>query len=552
MKIVNANVLGSHMDKLEKWAEKISRLAFHELHSPDELFWLFITTPEPRKIVDGVVILGEKSVWESGIETESGRQMFKMVSDGHSMMCALGGIWDGEKWHKELVGDKIKRLMGECLKSRLEERWGCSYGEAVMREEAGRVGKMTYRCEKGHHFNRFGKISLTCCNKAIHEIDVWVEGAIGVKQSGGGDMTGGGGLESKVKIGIGKHVSYPSCGKESEELVEINALYMEGLIPSPTYYELVRRSLNVLDATDKEIDKAFTGGKRKMGVRREVEWKPEDLLDENGERNQKAVAELKIGAGKHGENAGKAIGAVGWQGRLRSKQSKMRASVDGKLKGVRVNGMRTEQPDDWSQDGWFQVLVDGKPLEKAQSIKDVIGVLVAEGEIPDWKNCGEEMITILLEEFGMLCQNRGANEYEINRLKALVMEPPRTPKQVLLTLALAMSIRKQTRTLLRGKGVKQLPKELRVDLVGGHGRVDLMLWKKTEFKDAEKPAGAMGEALWEAIVAQVKCGQEPLIAVPETTASRAKAAVADDAADRAKWLEDMKSNPVWRDMGQAG
>lgn len=549
MKMMNVKVLNGDMAKLENWFEKISRFGFHEIHDADGLFWLFATTPEPRKVIDGVVFPGEKSVWESGYEDEGGRHSFPMVENGHQMMVALGGIWDGSKWHRELVGDKIKRLMAECLRSRLEERYGCSYGEALMREEASWKSHVKYGCDKGHHYARFGKISLTCCNMTTHTIPIWVEGSCGVKRSSDGDMTGGGGLSGSIKIGIGMHVSYPPCGKESEELVQINALYMEGLMSSKNYYELVRRCLGV-DATDKEIDLAFTGGKRKMGIRRETEWKPEDLLGEDGERDAKRVGELKIGSGMHGPDAGKKIGAVGYEGRLRSKQSKIRSNVDGKLKGIRVNGMRTGVADDWSADGWFQVWVDGNPLEKAQSVKDVIGVLVAEGEIPDWKSCGNDMVEMLLEEFGGLCQSRGANEYEINRLKALVMEPPTSPKTVLLTLALAMNVRNQSRSLLRKAGVKKLPKELRVDLVGGNGRVDIGLWKKTEFKEAKKPQTLMGEALWGAIVAQVNAGEEPLVAVPETTASRAKAAVAEDAADRAKWLEDMKSNEVWVKLGR--
>lgn len=540
MKMLNAKVLvGVESSVLENWAEKVARLGFHEIHDADGLFWLFATTPEPRSVRDGKIRVGKKSVWNA--------HGYGKAKDGHGMMVRLGGMWDGKKWHRELIGDKITKLMGECLKSRLEERYQCSYGEALMREEKSWKSHVKYGCENGHNFSRFGKVSVTCTNMTTMVTPIWVEKGIG-SGSHGGDMAGGETIREVVKIGIGMHVSYPSCGKGSPGLIKLNTMAADGKVPKELYYDLVRRILGVEDATEKEINRAMMGSDRRMGLRVVKEWKPEDLLDANGVKDANRVRELKIGGKSHeveddGTATRTAKGIVGTrqhQGRLRSKQSKARADVDGKLKGVRVNGMRTELPADWSQDAWFQVWVDGKPLVKAQSCKDVIGVLLAEGEIPDWAECGMDMLELLLEEFRELSRARKATEYEVSRLKALIMEPPSKPVEVLLMLGLAMDVRQQTRVALRKSGVKKLPKELKVDLVGGEGRVDIGLWKKMEFAEV-KPEPMLGEALWKAIVAQVEAGKEPVVAVPETTASRSRAMIAEDAEERAEFMAKFKA-----------
>jgi len=424
MNLINVNVLeiavNMHHEKVMKFLEKLESGRFQDIHDPDELFWLFHCTPSSNP---------ELSILEMGLDGKGWT-----AKSGHDMLIQLGGVWEtrgksGHKWNMTMVGDKIKRLKHEALKSILCAKWsGSSPYEAFMREENSWKTIIGRCCSKAHLYQRFGKISVTCCNSKRMTRSVWVEESFGIKEVGG-DMTGCS-IQRSIKTGIAQQVTYSPCGHISEDLVEFNGLLGIGEM----WYDGVRAILGVLDATDKEINAAFMGGNfRKMGIRRIKEWKPEDLLGISGLRDEKLVKELKIGNEKLKKS---------YMGRLRSKQSKMRVMKEGSLKGIRLNGMRTELPVDYGQQCWFQAWVDHKKVLKALNAEEVISLLLEYGEIPQWKYCREDVEELLCEQVAQLLELNGKRSDSVVELVGRLMSEDMKPKQIILMLGLAMSVSK--------------------------------------------------------------------------------------------------------------
>lgn len=488
---------------VERFVKTCEKGAFNELHSPVE-YWLAWR---------GVEGLNEKVV-NYGIGWDAADGMKEFMDKAGITVESV--IRDGE-----VVGTKVRWENGlrELLQHWMLELWlQGRHGSRIFNVNAGLeerswTWQVSRNC-KTHRYDGLHGISCECVNLVEMSSKKWVMADVGTRRSQGGDMAGGVTQRQLLCTGVADAVTYTKCGVEDPGFVIVNAACEAGIIDWNHWHSLL--NLQVMESTKRyanfthrEWVKAFTGGKRKMGVRIQREWKPEDLLTENGSRDSRLVRELKLGKGTHDESekAKRAVGTYQSQGRLRSKSQKLRANVDGKLKGVRVNGSRTESPVDYSMEGWFEVEVNGVVKPEPHTIKDVLAELLSAGEIVAWKETGAEAIALLIEEYKALFTatgDIGLVQARLKEVERMIIRDVFTPKDVLLILALAMKAREVANRMLRERKVKAKTKPLRLDLMGGDGTVVIGLWKQREFKEPTDSKGVLGDELWKKLCEEVE------------------------------------------------
>ena len=516
MKMVNVSVLrGIDSTRLEEWYGKVMELDF-SFHHREEVWWLLATTPSLVEIrnEDGELTgwkAGEISVLEEGVVGDRGWIYQYPVSTWKDWWNEMGGSAMRKSIHAQIVMFKAK-----CLTNRLVLKWDCSVVQAQLMEEQSWKVVFGDHCLNGHSYHSFQGVSVTCTNQISRTTKRWMEGGIAeVGQLVNLDMTSGASQGRKVKIGVCEEVTKVPCGMMSEELVMADVALFDGTLDPDVWFMVAKLVLKNHIMTRKELEAAYMGGKkfRKMGIRKQVEWKPEDLLNEDGTTNVKMSNELQHGNGLDmtvdGTHATtevrKALGEHGYMGRLRSKQSKMRALSDGSLKGVRVNGMRTEQPKDYSTDGWFAMWVDGKRLDAALSTQDALRELMMVGEIPDWSDAAELAVECFSSEMEELFELTLDTRY-CDTMEQMAANLPDSPKKVLLLFALCMALRNQCNQIKKAKGLP-MKRAFRVDLTG-NDRVEIRLWKKMKTEDlpvvkGKRPTGELGSKLWDALLAEV-------------------------------------------------
>lgn len=537
---------------LESFNEKFSRLEFH-LMNHDELYILGCVTEVDVKM-NGMKV-GEQTLLESlGYKATSGEELYremggivdckdvvirfwklkdkenkigaglKMVKEMVERLEGRQNLTEDEQWNLEngkltlvkhgweeviscekvvsrngsLLGDQRKMLCGTALKvwcgglhgmEELEKSWVTEVGES---------------CSKGHSHVLFGKFSLTCTNAKKVVVKKWVEEPIGIRRSDG-DMTGGAGAVTVVRTGVYEEVGSSPCGEVPYGIVELNSLYELGLLELGDWYNGIRLITGEVTATEKEINLGFTGGKRKYGLKK-VNSGLEMCKELEAEFLRNHLSHVTEDGTHASKTAMEVAGTRNHEGRLKGKSGKIRSGVDGKLKGCRVNGSRTELPKDFGCDGWFEVFLDGVREDRAYSATEVLERLLEVNEVPNWKELEAEVKELVVEELENLAEAQGriGDRLASGLIRAVDESECRKPKELLLLLGVGMSMRDAGNAAWMKREKRRAQGRLRVDFAGGEGRMEVGLWRKMKFEGDErgevvKTRSAVGDALWAAM-----------------------------------------------------